>query len=128
MAVDWGGFGQAAGQLAGGPWGALAGGLIGGLFGGQQQLPPELKRLYRFQYGQADQLRRFAQSVPLSDPQEQAALASQRGLLGEQQRSNTANLTSQIKPSQQATTALPAFLATSRNNTQARPQPVTPGP
>lgn len=73
--------------------GAIAGPLIGGIasaFTGGPKLPKELKDLYRLQRGQADQLRRFSQSIPLSNPQEQAALASQRGLFGEQARNSQA--------------------------------------
>lgn len=76
----------------GGPWGALAGGIIGGFLGGQPQLPRELKNLYRLQYGLASQLNQQSNSIPLSMPQEQAALASQRALGAEQFGNQTANL------------------------------------
>lgn len=76
----------------GGPWGALAGGVIGGLFGGgKPKIPKELKRLYDLQLAQARQLQAYSHGIPLSDPQEQAALASQRGLYGEQARAGAAN-------------------------------------
>jgi len=81
---------QTAGS-AGGPWAALAGGIIGGFMGGPK-LPRELKNLYRLQYGLAGQLRDQSNSIPLSLPQEQAALASQRALGAEQFGNQTANL------------------------------------
>lgn len=89
-----GGISGASAGASLGPAGAAglgAAGLLAGFLGGPR-VPPELKRLYRMQYGMADQLRRFAQSVPLSDPGEQAALASQRAQLGEQQRNQQGQL------------------------------------
>lgn len=83
--------GAGAGSV-GGPWGALAGGLIGGfLGGGKPKIPKELKRLYDLQLQQARQMQAYSRGIPLSDPQEQAALASQRGLYGEQARAGAAN-------------------------------------
>lgn len=71
----------AGGQIVGG----LLGGL-GGLLGGGPSLPPELRNLYRIQARTARSLEQYGRGVPGSDPQELAALASQRALLGEQQR------------------------------------------
>lgn len=62
--------------------GALLGGLFGG--GGKPKIPKELRRIYKFQMQLADQQRRFAQSTPLSTPEEQAYLGQARGELGEQ--------------------------------------------
>jgi len=84
------------GGSLGGPWGAVAGGVLGGFLGSEPTLPRELKNLYRMQYGLADQMRRFSQSVPLSDPGEQAALAQERGLLGQEQNQQTGDLQSQL--------------------------------
>src|SRR6266568_8323729 len=84
--------GAGSGAGFGGPVGALAGGILGGFLGGGPQLPKELKALYRMQMGLADQQRRFSQSVPLSDPGEQAALAQERGLLGQQQNQQRQDL------------------------------------
>ncbi len=68
-----------------GPALQIGGALFGGLFGGfnKPKIPKELKRIYRFQMSLADQQRRFAQSTPLSTPEEQAYLGQQQGLLGE---------------------------------------------
>jgi hypothetical protein len=49
-------------------------------------MSPEMKWLFNFQKQNAMKQQAFANSVPLSDPQELAALAQQRGLLGEEQR------------------------------------------
>lgn len=92
MGLDLGGVGSAAGSAFGGPVGALAGGLIGGFLGHKPSLPPELARIYKLQFGLANQVRDQSNSIPLSMPQEQAALASQRALGAEQFGNQTANL------------------------------------
>jgi hypothetical protein len=63
---------------------ALAG-TVGGLFNKGPKMPKEIRNLYRFQSSIGNELRDYSHSVPFSDPQEQAALAQQHGLLGEQQ-------------------------------------------
>src|SRR6058998_2575357 len=91
--MSWweGGMQGAAGGAALGPLGAGlmgAAGLLAGIFGGggKPKIPKELRRIYKFQMQMADQQRRFAQSTPLSTPEEQAYLGEQRGQLGEQQQ------------------------------------------
>jgi hypothetical protein len=90
-----GGGAAASGAALGGPVGAGlagAGALIGGIFGGgKPKIPKELQRLYALQLQQARQMQAYSRGIPLSDPQEQAALASQRGLYGEQARAGAAN-------------------------------------
>ena len=76
---------------------------IGGLasaFGGGGGQSKEQKRLFRFQEGIANQMRNWGQGVPGSDPQEMAALASQRALLGEQQRQDRQGLMSMLDMNQ----------------------------
>lgn len=96
--------GSASGAMSGGaslgPWGALAGGILGGISGAynKPKLPRELKNLYKFQYGLADQQRRFAQSAPLSDPAEQAGYAQARGQLGQQLSDQRSELNSLYNP------------------------------
>lgn len=85
MPSFFGGVGNALGAGLGGGAASLGLGLLGGFLGGGPQLPPELKKLYRFQSSIADQLRRYSQGVPMSDPGEQAALAQQRAFLGAEQ-------------------------------------------
>ncbi len=59
--------------------------IVAGLFGHKKpKVPKELRRIYKFQMELADQQRRFAQSTPLSTPEEQAYLGQARGQLGEQ--------------------------------------------
>lgn len=60
--------------------------LLGGLFGGKPKMPKAQKELLEFQRNIAQQLARFGNSVPGSDPGESAAMAQLHGLLGEQQR------------------------------------------
>jgi hypothetical protein len=64
---------------------AAVAGTIGGLFNKGPKPPKEIKNLWRLQAGIAGDLRSYSHSIPLSDPQEQAALAQEHGLLGEQQ-------------------------------------------
>lgn len=63
----------------------ILGGLVGGFTGGQK-LPKEARQMYQLQLDLANRLKNFGLSAPLSDPGEQAALAQQRGMLGEEQR------------------------------------------
>lgn len=63
-----------------------AAGAIGGLFGSGSSISPEQEKLLRIQKQQAKSLQQYGQGVPGSDPQELQLLASQRGLLGQQQR------------------------------------------
>lgn len=65
---------------------------VGGLFGGGPSIPPEQRRLLQLQTRAAKDLRTFSQGVPGSAPDELAALASQRGLLGQQQRATMGGL------------------------------------
>lgn len=65
--------------------GSLVAGVAGGLLNKGPKVPKEVRDLYRMQMGIAHQLQGYANSVPGSDPQEEAALAQQHGLLGEQQ-------------------------------------------
>lgn len=59
--------------------------LIGGLLSGPPKLPREVQRLYNLQHRAGRRLEAYSKSVPMSDPLERAALASQRALLGQQQ-------------------------------------------
>lgn len=112
--MNIGNFLGSAASIFGGPWGALGGGLLSGLFGGGgPQLPPELKRLYKIQAGAAQDLQHFSRSVPMSDPLEQAALASQRGLLGQQQMDQRNQLFASLSPD--AMTNTPDFLTNLTN-------------
>lgn len=88
MAVNWGGglAGAGTGFAMGGPVGAALGGLAG-LFGNSgPSISPEQRALLKLQKNAAQQLQDYSRSIPGSSPQELAALASQRGLLGQQQR------------------------------------------
>lgn len=80
-------------------------GLLGGLFGGRARLSPE----QRFQMQIARDIARFARSAPLADPLEQAALAQQRAMLGEQQRAFREALFAQMPT---GVTTAPADVAT----------------
>ena len=89
MAANWmGGLaGAGTGFATGGPVGAALGG-IAGLFGGSgaPSISPEQRRLLQMQMQAARGLQDYSRGVPGSYPQELAAMASQRGLLGQQQR------------------------------------------
>jgi hypothetical protein len=121
--------GAAGGLAAGGPTGAIIGGvgsLLGGLFGNSTpKIPKELKRLYDMQYGLAQQQQQFSQSIPLSSPQEQAALASQRGLLGDQQRQQMGTLESQYDLVNQGTNGVGDFLSNLNNQYQGQQSAMT---
>lgn len=82
-------------------WAAAApiiGGALGGMLGGQQQIPPELRRLYNMQSSIAKQLQGFSQSSPMSDPLERAGLASSQAELGDQQRQQREQMYSMLGP------------------------------
>jgi hypothetical protein len=66
----------------------LSGGLslLGGLMGGGPSMPKGQQNLLRMQHRAGRELQEFSHTAPLSDPAERAALASQRGLMGQQQR------------------------------------------
>jgi hypothetical protein len=66
----------------------LSGGLslLGGLFGSGPSMPAGQRNLLRLQHRAGRELQEFSHTAPLSDPAERAALASQRGLMGQQQR------------------------------------------
>lgn len=66
--------------------------LLGGIFGGGQQMPAGQRNLLRLQHRAARELQDYSHGVPGSDPQELAALASQRGLIGQQQRATMGGL------------------------------------
>jgi hypothetical protein len=72
--------GAGAGLISGGL------GLLGGLFSKGPSISPEQQRLLQMQMQAARGLQDYSRGVPGSDPQELAAMASQRGLLGQQQR------------------------------------------
>lgn len=89
-------------------WAAAApiiGGALGGLFGGQQQLPPELRRLYNIQSSVAKQLQGFSQSAPMTDPLERAGLAQAQAQLGDQQRQQREQMYAMLGPSAVASPA-----------------------
>ena len=88
MAFNLGGLfsGVGAGG-AFGPIGSAVGGLLGGFLGGGPKMPKAQRELLAFQQQIAQQLARYGNSIPGSDPGEAAALAQLHGLLGEQQRS-----------------------------------------
>lgn len=114
--------------MFGGPIGAgvgLLGSVLGGLFGSQPKLPPELQQLYNLQKSMAGQLNQYSQSVPLSQPQEQAALASQRGLLGQEQRQQTGQLASQYGLVNQGTNGVGDFLTNLYNQNQGQQSALT---
>lgn len=69
-------------------------------FAGQRKkkLPSEVRRIYNFQYSLADQLRRQAQSTPLSQNYERQSLAQARGELGQQQMAQREQLFSGYNP------------------------------
>ena len=71
---------------------AMIASTVAGFFGPNQKLSPEQK----FQMDIANQFKGFAGSAPLSDPGERMALAQQRGLLGEEQRTGREQLFSQL--------------------------------
>jgi hypothetical protein len=92
---------------------------IGGLasaFGGSSQ-SKEQRRLFQFQSGIANRLNQFSQSIPGSSPQEIAALASQRGLLGEQQRQDRQGLMSAMDLNQLSGSAPDALANISNQQT-----------
>jgi hypothetical protein len=101
-ALSGAGGGAGAGASFG-PWGAAIGaglGLLGGFLGGRRKpkIPRELRNVYKFQMSLADQQRRFAQSTPLSTPEEQNYLGQARGELGEQLTNQREQLGSLYNP------------------------------
>lgn len=69
--------------------------LVSGLtsaFGGGSQIPRELRPFLRMQTDIANRLYQQGTGIPLSDPGERAALASQRALLGQQQNQQQGHL------------------------------------
>lgn len=74
------------------PFIELGAGLLGGLLGGGPSIPPEQRQLFRLQRNAARDLQDYSRSVPGSSADELAALASQRGLLGQQQRATIGGL------------------------------------
>lgn len=93
--------GAAGGFAAGGPIGAALGGLAG-LFGGsqKQRLTAEQRAALAQQRAIANQLYGFAQSAPMTSPDELAALAQDRGILGQQQRGTLAGIYADLNPAQ----------------------------
>lgn len=89
-----------AANAFGGPWGAVAGGVLGGLFGGsgKPELSPEQQQQYRLQHQISQQLMGYANSVPGSAPDEQAALANSRGQLGAEQAIQRNNVFAAYNP------------------------------
>ncbi len=78
-----------------GPWGGIAAGLLGGLFGPSTPepiLPPQAGWAGKFLKRLAKRTLADANSVPNSLPGEQAALAQQKGLAGEEYRDSHANM------------------------------------
>lgn len=65
--------------------------ILGGLVGGPS-MPAGQRNLLRLQHRAAREMGEYARGVPGSDPGERAALASQRGLLGQQQRAAMGNM------------------------------------
>jgi hypothetical protein len=76
------------------------GGLLGGLFGGggDAAMPPEMQRVFQFLMQSARSARQFGGSVPLSMPQEQMALAQQRGLAGQDMNSQRNRIYAAMSP------------------------------
>ena len=72
----------------------IAGGmsLLGSLLGGGNRMPAGQRNLLNLQHRAARETGEYARGVPGSDPQELAAMASMRGLLGAQQRQAQGNL------------------------------------
>lgn len=68
--------------------------LLGGMFGKGPKMTQEQKMLQQI----AKQLQSFAGSVPMGDPQEQAALSQAQGLLGQQQRQGQEALFAAMSP------------------------------
>lgn len=68
----------------------IAGGISA--FGGGSRIPAELRPFLRMQTDIAQRLYQQGTGIPLSDPGERAALASQRALLGQQQNQQSGNL------------------------------------
>lgn len=65
--------------------GMAGAGLLSGFFGGgnESELPPEVARILRLLMKSFREVRQYGRGIPGSDPQEQAALASMKGLAGE---------------------------------------------
>jgi hypothetical protein len=70
--------------------------ILGGLMGGGPSMPAGQRNLLRLQHRAGREMQEFAHTAPLSDPGERAALASQRGLMGQQQRSMMGGLFSNL--------------------------------
>ena len=81
------------------PWLQVAAPLISG-FMGQGRLPREQRDLLRIAKGSAQRLQSYGTGVPGSAPDELAALAQQRALLGEDQLRNQQQLYGALSPLQ----------------------------
>jgi hypothetical protein len=82
-------------------------GLLGGFFGGGQQpeLTPEQQRIYNLLLRQFHQQMRFANSIPMSRPQEQLALAENRGQAGTELSNQRERVYAALGPNDQANSA-----------------------
>lgn len=83
--------------------------LIAGLLGGDG-MTKEQRAAYKMQKAAADQMYRYSQGVPGSDPQEMAALAQNQAQLGEQQLGQQRQMQGALQLGQQGSGSLQDFM------------------